>query len=48
VNSLIGFASNRIVTNYSIQSEILNICTALVYGLHLTVHQANGLLMIVR
>ena len=29
LNSWIGFGSNRIVTNYSIQSEILNICTAL-------------------
>ena len=31
-NSLIVFGSNRIVTNYSVQSEILNINTALISG----------------
>jgi len=31
LNSFIGFRSNQIVTNYSIQYKILNIRTTLVY-----------------
>jgi len=42
-NSLIGFQSNRIVTNYSNLSEVLNICTAQITW-HITVlYRSNGL-----